>query len=39
MSKVLILSTSLRANSNSEVLAHACERGPVKLETTWNLLR
>lgn len=27
MSKVLILSTSLRANSNSEVLAHACERG------------
>lgn len=27
MSKVLIISTSLRQNSNSEILAHECERG------------
>lgn len=30
MSKVLIISTSLRANSNSEYLAHECERGAIE---------
>ena len=29
MSKVLILSTSLRGNSNSEYLAHECEKGAI----------
>ena len=29
MSKVLIISTSLRGNSNSEYLAHECEKGAI----------
>ncbi len=30
MSRILIISTSLRANSNSEYLAHECERGALE---------